>query len=230
MKRPRSSRSGAACASTRAATTSSASNTSSAGVAHAVRHSTRYGSPPSSTDLSTSAHRLPHGLNLFAAYACLPRLHRFVALAVEPIRPTELVMRLDQIRAERERLLKEGLRVLEHVALEVHEPQIEMRVQRRLLVVVETDRPRQVLDRLAENSLPEADVADVDPRQRVVRLAHEHLLKRQQRVRRTCLAASAPSRAATRPAGRPARARAPWRAPARRLRSRRARSCSTLSR
>ena len=114
--------------------------------------------------------------------ARLPRLDRLVALAVEPVRAPELVVRLDQIRAERERLLEEGLRVLEHVPLEVHQSKIEVRVQRRLLVVVEPNRPREVLDRLAEDALLQADVPDVDARQRVLRLPHQHLLEVHQRV------------------------------------------------
>ena len=57
-----------------------------------------------------------------------------------------------------------------------------MGVERRLLVVVEANRARQVLDGLAEDLLLEADVADVDPRHRVVRLAYKHLLEPHQRV------------------------------------------------
>src|SRR3954467_5216980 len=63
-----------------------------------------------------------------------PRLHRFLALAVEPVGAPELVVRFDQVRSEHERLLKEGLRVLEHVTLEIHQAEIEVRVQRRLAV------------------------------------------------------------------------------------------------
>src|SRR5438874_3709273 len=62
---------------------------------------------------------------------------------------------LDEIRSERDGFLEERLRVLEHVALEVHQSKIEVRVQRCLLVVVETDRARQMLDRLVPNLLLE---------------------------------------------------------------------------
>src|SRR5262249_33431140 len=52
----------------------------------------------------------------------------------------------------------------------------------RLLVVVEPDRARQVLDCFAENALLQANVADVDARQGVLWLTHEHLLKGEQGV------------------------------------------------
>src|SRR5262245_2353973 len=66
--------------------------------------------------------------------------------------------------------------------MQVHESQIEVRVERRLLVVVEPDRFRKMLDRLAEDPLLEADVADVDARQRIRRLFHQDLLKGRQGV------------------------------------------------
>src|SRR3972149_6132630 len=41
-----------------------------------------------------------------------PRVHRLVALLVEPVRAPQLVVRLQQVRPERQRLEKEVLRVL----------------------------------------------------------------------------------------------------------------------
>src|SRR6476659_10296245 len=111
-----------------------------------------------------------------------PSLLRVVLLASQPVRATEPEVRLDEIRAQRQALAKEGLRVVVHLALEVHQSQVVMCVERRLRVVVEPDGLRQVLDRLAEDSLLEADVADVDARERVRRLLHQDPLEIQQGV------------------------------------------------
>src|SRR5436190_21725951 len=116
-------------------------------------------------------------IELVRGIAVLPRLPRFVLLPVEPVRASQLAVRFYEIRAERQRLLEEGLGILEHVPLEVHEPEVEARVRRRLLVVIETDGARQVLDGLVPRALLETDVADVDACERVLRLAHEHLLE-----------------------------------------------------
>src|SRR5262249_18197221 len=110
---------------------------------------------------------LPPWIELVGGEPIAPRLLRVLLLVVEPERAPELVVGLDEIGPERERLPEEGLRVLEHLALGVREPEVEVRVERRLAVVVEADRLRQVLDRLAEDPLLEADVAEVDARQRV---------------------------------------------------------------
>src|SRR6185295_14509848 len=111
-----------------------------------------------------------------------PGLHRLVTLTIEPIRTAELVVRLDQIWTEGNGLLQERLRVLEHVTFEIDEPQIEVSIQRRLLVVPETNRSRQMLDRLAEDLLLQTNVADVHAGERVLRLTDEHPLKVEQRV------------------------------------------------
>ena len=52
-----------------------------------------------------------------------------------------------------------------------------MGVERRLLVVVQPDRLRQVLDRLAEDPLLQADVADIDARERIRGLLHQDFLE-----------------------------------------------------
>src|SRR5256886_12340485 len=93
-----------------------------------------------------------------------------------------LVVRLDQVRPELEGFLEEGLGILVHLALQVDEPEIEMGVESRLLVVVEPDRLREVLDRLTEDALLQTDVPDVDTGERVRRLLHQDLLKGAERV------------------------------------------------
>src|SRR3954470_15621675 len=81
----------------------------------------------------------PPRIELVGGVTSLPRLERLVALAIEPIGAPKLVIRLDQVRAQRNGLLEERLRVLEHVPLEIHQSEIEVRVQRRLSIVVEAD-------------------------------------------------------------------------------------------
>src|SRR2546430_137263 len=95
---------------------------------------------------------------------------------------SDLVMGLDQVRPELERLLQKLVGDLVHVSLQVHESEVEVGVQRRLLVVVEPDRFGQMLDRLPEDPLLEPDVADIDARERIRRLLHEHLLEGSQGV------------------------------------------------
>src|SRR5262249_28797832 len=107
----------------------------------------------------------------------LPRLDSFVSLAVEPIRAAELVVGFDEVRPERDGLLEKGLGILEHVPFEIHQAQVEVRVERGLSVVAEPDGARQVLYGLAENALLQTNVTDVDARKGVLRLAHQHLLK-----------------------------------------------------
>src|SRR5687768_14068432 len=68
-----------------------------------------------------------------------PSLARRIRLAGEPVGASQLVRRLEKVRAEREALSKECLRVLVHLALEIHEPEIVVRVQRRLRIVVQPD-------------------------------------------------------------------------------------------
>src|SRR5690349_13610813 len=84
-------------------------------------------------------------IELVRREAVLPRFRCLVALPVETERSPQLEVRLDQPGAERDRLPEERLCILEHVALEVHQAKIEVRVQRSLLVVVEANRARQVL-------------------------------------------------------------------------------------
>src|SRR5262245_1923263 len=57
-----------------------------------------------------------------------------------------------------------------------------MGVQRRFLVVVQANRLGQMLDRLTEDPLLEADVADVDPGERVGGLLHQNFLEGGERV------------------------------------------------
>src|SRR6478672_11190410 len=121
-------------------------------------------------------------IELVRGEAAPPCLDRLVPLTVEPQCAPQLEVRFDQAGPQRDGLPKECLRVLEHVALEVHESEIEMCVERSLLVVVEADRARQVLDRLAKYPLLEANVADIDARERVLRLAHQDLLEHEERV------------------------------------------------
>src|SRR5262245_58633379 len=100
---------------------------------------------------------LAPGIELVGLETVLPRGPGLVLIAAEPLRAPQLVIRLDQVGPELDRLLEERLRVLVHLALQVHEPEIKVRVQRRLLVVVQPDGFGQVLDRLAEDPLLEAD-------------------------------------------------------------------------
>src|SRR5207248_9483305 len=99
--------------------------------------------------------------------ARFPGAFRLLFVAREPVGAPQLVIRLDEIGPELERLLEKGLSVFVHLALQVDEPEVEVRVQGRLLVVVESDRLGKVLDRLSEDTLLHADVADVDTRQRL---------------------------------------------------------------
>src|SRR6185437_5034637 len=120
---------------------------------------------------------LAPGIELVRLEALLPRALRLLLVAAEPVGAPHLVVRLDQVRPELERFLKEGLGILVHLALQVDEPEIEVGVERRLLVVVEPDRLRQVLDRLAEDALLQTDIPDVDTGERVRGLLHQDLLK-----------------------------------------------------
>src|SRR5512135_1191545 len=122
------------------------------------------------------------GVELVRLEALAPGAARLVAVPGEPLRPSQLEVRLDQVGSELEGLLEERLGVLVHLAAEVDEAQVEMGVQRRLLVVVEPDRLGEMLDRLAEDPLLETDVSDVDARERVGRLLHQDLLERRERV------------------------------------------------
>src|SRR5437762_9446951 len=81
--------------------------------------------------LSPRLHRLqrlrapfPPRIELVRGVSVLPGLLRLVLLSVEPECPAQLVVRLDEIRSERDGFLEERLRVLEHVALEVHQSKI----------------------------------------------------------------------------------------------------------
>src|SRR5947207_1281215 len=125
---------------------------------------------------------LAPGIELVRLEALLPCLLRPRLVAREPVGAAQLVMGLDQVRPELERLLQKVLSVLVHIPLQVHESQVEVGVQRRLPVVVEPDRLGQMLDRLPEDPLLETDVADVDARQRIRRLLHEHFLEGSQGV------------------------------------------------
>ena len=93
------------------------------------------------------------------------------------MRPSQLVVRFDEVWSELYRLLEERLRILVHLAPEVHETEIEMRVERGLFVVIEPDGLGQMLDRLSEDFFLEADVPDIDARQRIRGLFHQYLLK-----------------------------------------------------
>jgi hypothetical protein len=105
-----------------------------------------------------------------------------VPFAGEPLRATQLEVGLNEVGPELQRLPEEGLRVLEHLPLEVDKSQVEVRVQRGLAIVVQADGLGQVLDRLAEDPLLEANVAHVDPGERVGRLLHEDAREGAQRV------------------------------------------------
>src|SRR2546422_7602665 len=105
---------------------------------------------------------LAPGVELVGLEALLPRRLGLRRVAGEPVGPAQLVVGLDQVGPELERLLEEGLRVLVHLALQVHEPEVEVSVQGGLLVVVQADRLREMLDGLAEDLLLQADVPDVD--------------------------------------------------------------------
>src|SRR5207244_9272275 len=125
---------------------------------------------------------LAPGIELVRLEALLPGVLGLVLGAGEPVGAPQLVVRLDQVRPELEGFLEEGLGILVHLALQVDEAEIEVGVERRLLVVVEPDRLREVLDRLAENAFLQTDISDVDAGERVGRFFHEDLLKRAERV------------------------------------------------
>src|SRR5688500_8799055 len=80
---------------------------------------------------------LPPWIELVRAMPIAPRIHRRLLLPIEPERAAELEVRLDEIRTDLQRLLEEGLRILVHLALEIHETEVEVRVQGRFPVVVE---------------------------------------------------------------------------------------------
>src|SRR6266699_89760 len=125
---------------------------------------------------------LAPGIELIGLEAVFPDSLRLILVAGEPIGAPQLVVGLDQVRPELEGFLEEGLGVLVHLALQVDQPEIEVGVQSRLLVVVEPDRLREVLDGLAEDALLQTDVPDVDPGERVRRLLHQNLLEGAERV------------------------------------------------
>src|SRR5262245_60126674 len=108
---------------------------------------------------------LAPGIELVGLETVLPRGLGLVLIATEPVRAPQLVIRLDQIRTQRERLLEKRFGILIHLALQVHEPEIKVRIQRRLFVVVQPNRLGEVLDRLTEDPFFETDIADVDPRE-----------------------------------------------------------------
>src|SRR5205823_563391 len=87
---------------------------------------------------------LAPGIELVRLEALLPGVLGLVLGAGEPVGAPQLVVRLDQVRPELEGFLEEGLGVLVHLALQVDEAEIEVGVERRLLVVVEPDRLREV--------------------------------------------------------------------------------------
>src|SRR5579872_158578 len=95
---------------------------------------------------------LPPWVELVRRVPRAPRLERTVRRAAEPPCAAELVVRFNEVRAECQRLLEERLCVLIHLALEIDEPEIEVRVERGFLVVVETNRLRQMLDGFPEDA------------------------------------------------------------------------------
>src|SRR5690348_11732289 len=103
-------------------------------------------------------------IELVGGQSGAPRLERVVALVVEPEDATQLVVGLDEVRAERQRLAKERLGVLVHLSLRIHQTEIEVRVQGGLAVVVQADGLGQVLDGFAEDLFLEADVSEVEDR------------------------------------------------------------------
>src|SRR3989442_3131725 len=105
---------------------------------------------------------LAPGIELVRLEAFLPRLLPPLPLAREPIGATQLVVGLDQVRPELERLLQKRLRVFVHLPLQVDQAEVEVGVQRRLLVVVETDRFGEMLDRLLQDTVVVTDVPYVD--------------------------------------------------------------------
>src|SRR6266699_3199204 len=125
---------------------------------------------------------LAPGIELVRFEARFPGVLGLVLGAGVPVGAPQLVVRLDQVRPELEGFLEEGLGVLVHLALQVDQPEIEVGVKSRLLVVVEPDRLREVLDGLAEDALLQTDVPDVDPGERVRRLLHQDLLEGAERV------------------------------------------------
>src|SRR6266702_978805 len=125
---------------------------------------------------------LAPGIELVRFEARFPGVLGLVLGAGVPVGAPQLVVRLDQVRPELEGFLEEGLGVLVHLALQVDEAEIEVGVERRLLVIVEPDRLREVLDRLTENAFLQTDVSDVDAGERVGGLFHEDLLKRAEGV------------------------------------------------
>src|SRR5207245_10507348 len=108
--------------------------------------------------------------------AVYPSVRGLRLIAREPMRASQLVVRFDEVASQLQRLLEKRLRILVHLALQVYEAEIEVGVERGLPVVIEPDRFGQMLDRLSEDFLLEADVADVDARERIGGLFHQHLL------------------------------------------------------
>src|SRR5207248_4308292 len=78
---------------------------------------------------------LAPGVELVRFLTRFPGAFRLLFVAREPVGAPQLVIRLDEIGPELERLLEKGLSVFVHLALQVDEPEVEVRVQGRLLVV-----------------------------------------------------------------------------------------------
>src|SRR5918999_6376830 len=91
------------------------------------------------------------GIELVGLVSVAPRAARALLVAREPLRAAHVVVGLDQVRTQGQGLPKEDLRVLVHLALEVHQSKIIVGVERGLTVVVEPDRLGEMLDRLAED-------------------------------------------------------------------------------
>src|SRR5665213_2981140 len=177
VNRPRSRRSAPAdCAGARVAASSTNSVASTSRARRFVRE------PRPIRRASTSPRSACPRIELVGREPVTPHLLRLFALAIEPERAAQLVVRLDEIRPERERLPEECLRVLVHLALAVHESEIEVRIERRLAIVVESYRLREMLDCFPEDALLEADVAEVDARERIGGLPHQHFLEVEQRL------------------------------------------------
>src|SRR4051812_32290608 len=100
---------------------------------HPPPHAHRPRLPPPPHHLQHFRAPLAPWIELVLREPALPCVDGLGVLPIEPQRAPQLVICLDQIWAERDRLLEERLRILEHVTLEIHETQIEVRIERRLL-------------------------------------------------------------------------------------------------
>src|SRR5204863_5171508 len=88
------------------------------------------------------------GIELVGLESILPRAFGLVLIAGVPVRAPQLVIRLDQVRPQLERFLEEGLRVLIHLALQVHESEIIVRIQRSIIDFITPERTRALLARM----------------------------------------------------------------------------------